>query len=147
MILIKKKIYFIFVFILLILIILGINYRKEIIKESNGSKMKIIINNQAFEVNLENNETAKKLSELLPLNIKMTSLNDNEKYYYLNESLPQMPIKVKHINRGDLMLYGDNCLVLFYKSFDTNYSYTKIGHIENLTELNDDAIDVIINKG
>ncbi len=109
--------------------------------------MKIIINNQAFEVNLENNETAKKLSELLPLNIKMTSLNDNEKYYYLNESLPQMPIKVKHINRGDLMLYGDNCLVLFYKSFDTNYSYTKIGHIENLTELNDDAIDVIINKG
>ena len=143
MILIKKKIYFIIIFSLLILIILGINYRKE----SNGDKMKIIINNQTFEVFLENNETVKKLSELLPLNIKMTSLNNNEKYYYLNQSLPQKAIKVNHINKGDLMLYGDNCLVLFYKSFDTNYSYTKIGHINNLIELNDDDIEVIINKG
>ena len=143
MILIKKKIYFIIIFSLLILIILGINYKKE----SNGEKMEIIINNQSFEVFLENNETAKKLSELLPLNIKMTSLNNNEKYYYLNQSLPQKAIKVNHINKGDLMLYGDNCLVLFYKSFDTNYGYTKIGHINNLIELNDDDIEVIINKG
>ena len=26
-------------------------------------------------------------------------------------------------------------LVVFYKSFDTSYSYTKIGHIENLQDL------------
>lgn len=33
------------------------------------------------------------------------------------------------------MLYGNNCLVVFYKSFDTSYSYTKIGHIDNLSDL------------
>ncbi len=35
------------------------------------------------------------------------------------------------------MLYGNNCLVLFYKSFSTEYSYTKIGYIENPSNLAD----------
>ena len=38
------------------------------------------------------------------------------------------------------MLYNDNCIVLFYKSFDTEYSYTKLGHIDNLSELNDEIV-------
>ena len=33
------------------------------------------------------------------------------------------------------MIYEDNCLVIFYKSFKTDYEYTKIGHIDNLDDL------------
>ncbi len=40
------------------------------------------------------------------------------------------------------MLFGDNCLVIFYKSFETEYSYTKIGHIENLPDLGKDSITI-----
>ena len=40
------------------------------------------------------------------------------------------------------MLFGDNCLVIFYKSFNTSYSYTKIGHIESLPDLNKSSIKV-----
>ena len=29
------------------------------------------------------------------------------------------------------MLYGANCLVLFYDSFSTGYSYTRLGRVEN----------------
>jgi hypothetical protein len=38
------------------------------------------------------------------------------------------------------MLFGDNCLVIFYESFDTKYSYSKIGHIDGLPELGNGEI-------
>ncbi len=30
-----------------------------------------------------------------------------------------------------MMLYGDNCVVVFYETFTTAYQYTPIGHITN----------------
>ena len=61
----------------------------------------------------------------------MEELNGNEKYYYLESMLPSNPTRVEKIESGDIMLYGDNCLVLFYEDFTTSYSYTRIGKIEN----------------
>lgn len=93
------------------------------------------INNQSFNINLEDNETVQKLIELLPLTMDMQELNGNEKYYYMETSLPTNSENVGYIEAGDIMLFGDNCLVLFYKNFSTPYSYTRIGHIENVENL------------
>ena len=65
----------------------------------------------------------------------MNELNGNEKYYYLDQKLPTNSQAVGYITAGDVMLYGNNCLVIFYESFSTSYSYTKIGHIENAENL------------
>ena len=64
----------------------------------------------------------------------MQELNGNEKYVYLDTKLPSDAANPGGIQAGDLMLYGDNCIVLFYKSFHTSYTYTKIGHVEGFAD-------------
>ena len=115
-------------------------------KEIAMDKVYIDINNKKLEIDLENNSTVSALVKMLPLNLSMSDLNSNEKYVYLDESLPTNTYSPKHIEAGDVMLFGENCLVIFYKSFDTSYSYSKIGHINNLPELGDGNIDTSIYK-
>ena len=119
---------------------------KETNKDSDISMINVIINDKEYNLNLEDNKTVEELLELLPIEEEMTELNGNEKYLYLDKSLPTNSINPKHINSGDVMLFGDNCLVIFYKSFDTTYSYTKIGHIDNLEDLGNSNITVKFTK-
>ena len=76
----------------------------------------------------------------------MDELNGNEKFVYMNNSLTTNSYNPNHIVKGDVMLYGNNCLVIFYKSFDTSYSYTKIGHIDNLDNLGNGSITAKFDK-
>lgn len=111
--------------------------------------MNLTINDVSLTATLENNTTVKALLNLLPLEIDMSELNGNEKFYYLSETLPTNLENVESIQAGDIMLYGDDCLVIFYETFNTSYHYTKIGHIdyENLRELlGNSNITVRINK-
>jgi hypothetical protein len=49
----------------------------------------------------------------------------------LPNNLPGNASNPGTIQAGDLMLYGSNTLVLFYKSFSTAYSYTRLARIDN----------------
>ena len=114
-------------------------------EEMTMDKVYININNKKLGIDLENNSTTSALIKLLPLELSMNDLNGNEKYVYLDESLPTNTYSPKHIEVGDVMLFGDNCLVIFYESFDTSYSYSKIGHINNLPSLDDGNISISID--
>jgi hypothetical protein len=98
-------------------------------------KIKITVNNQTFTATLLDNNSAKAFKEMLPLTIKMTELNGNEKYCDLKKSLPTNPTNPETITNGDLMLYGSETFVLFYDTFATSYRYTKLGQIDNATGL------------
>ena len=104
------------------------------------TNINVSINDKKYNATIENNETAQNLISRLPQEFNMKELNGNEKYVYMDDSLPTNSIKPKHIESGDIMLYGNDCLVIFYKSFDTNYSYTRIGHIDNLPDLGNGSI-------
>ena len=106
----------------------------------------VVIGDKTYNAVLEENNTTQYFMNMLPQKYNMSELNGNEKYVYLDETLPTNSYNPKHIEKGDLMLYGNNCLVVFYKSFDTTYSYTKIGHIENLPDLEDKDIDISFEK-
>lgn len=93
--------------------------------------LNIAANGKTFTATLEDSATVRALIERLPLSINMSELNGNEKFYFFDEKLPSNARQQGQIMRGDLMLYGADCLVLFYESFESSYSYTKIGSIDN----------------
>lgn len=101
---------------------------------ANG-KIKIKVGSQIFTATLLDNNSAKAFKEMLPLTINMVELNNNEKYYDLPNSLPTNSSNPGTIKNGDLMLYGSKTLVLFYKTFSTSYSYTKLGAVDDVTGL------------
>ena len=65
------------------------------------------------------------------MKINMTELNGNEKHFNLSSNLPSNASNPSTIQKGDLMMYGANTVVLFYKTFSTSYTYTKLGHVDN----------------
>lgn len=115
------------------------NKEDDIIIENNNpmanGKIKITVNSQTFTAKLWDNNSAKAFKEMLPLTINMTDLNGNEKYYDFPNNLPTNSSNPGTIKNGDLMLYGSKILVLFYKSFSTSYSYTKLGTVDDVTGL------------
>ena len=98
-------------------------------EEQKMDEIYLDVNGRTFAIILEDTEAAEALFNMLPMSLDMEELNGNEKYCYIEESLPTSIIRPGTINTGDVMLYGDSCLVVFYETFRTSYSYTPIGHI------------------
>lgn len=95
----------------------------------------IQVGDKAFLSTLFDNPSARALIARLPFTLLMKELNGNEKYYFFAEPLPSNSSQIGNIQTGDLMLYGSDALVLFYKSFSTSYSYTRLGRINDTTSL------------
>jgi hypothetical protein len=95
------------------------------------TQMIIKIGSRTFTATLEENATATAFKALLPMTIRMTELNGNEKYSRLPKDLPTKPSNPGKIENGELMIYGSDTLVLFYKSFPTSYNYTRLRSIDD----------------
>lgn len=101
-------------------------------EERQVYQIQIAVNGQAFAATLFQNETTDVLMERFPLTLDMGDMNGNEKYYYLPDPLPVNAEKPSEIHSGDFMLYGTDCLVLFYEDFSSSYSYTPLGYVEDV---------------
>ena len=71
---------------------------------------------------------------MFPMTLHMNALNANEKYHYLDSSLVTNSSNPRRINAGDIKLYGNSCLVIFYDSFNNSYDYTDLGKVDNVNE-------------
>lgn len=101
------------------------------IKNSNQEKtrMWMSIGTQRFSVVLEGNAAARAFEQMLPVTFEMTELNGNEKFVRLPRSLPTNASRLGTLRVGDVVLYGDNTVVVFYETFQSGYSYTRLGRV------------------
>ena len=120
-----------------ILLTLTLILLKEV---SSSSNTYLTVNSKTYEIELDyNNQVAYEFAKLLPLTLEMSGSVAHEKYFKFEGN--QFTTNVYYPNKikaGDIMLYKDNVLVLFYEDFETDFAYTRIGRIKNpgdLTEI------------
>jgi hypothetical protein len=100
-----------------------------------ADRIVITVGGQEFQATLDNTEAARAFAKQLPLHLQLEELNGNEKYAYLDNPLPTDSRNPETIHAGDLMLFGSSCIVLFYQTFPTQYTYTPIAHLDDASGL------------
>ncbi|MCF2442587.1 hypothetical protein L0657_01365 [Dyadobacter sp. CY345] len=103
--------------------------------DTTVNRLILQIGEKTFSATLANNATVTAFKARLPLTISMDELNANEKYYRFSGNLPSNPSNPGRIENGDIILYTSNTLVLFYETFSTSYTYTRIAKIDDVSGL------------
>ena len=98
-------------------------------KEESILKMQVQIGSETFTATLEDNAAVREFVEMMkksPVEIDMSDYSGFEKVGALGKSLTANDSRITTAP-GDIVLYNENQIVLFYGS--NTWSYTKIGHI------------------
>ena len=106
-----------------------------IAQQPKESRMWMTINERRVAVTLADNASARAFAAHLPLTLHMEELNGNGKHARLPASLPADASRPGVIRSGDLMLYGEDTLVVFYATFNSAYSYTRLGQVDDTAGL------------
>lgn len=94
-------------------------------------KIGVRIGDKTFTMSVDSGKAGQEFAKSAPFELEMKELNGNEKFFEGTETLPTEPYKPDYIEMGDVMLYGDKTIVIFYKSFNTEYEYTRLGKVDN----------------
>jgi hypothetical protein len=112
--------------------------------------MWLTVGERRFNVSLAKGEAARGFEALLPLTLNMAELNGNEKHGDLQKALPTTENRPGTIHTGDLLLWGSRTVVVFYKTFSSSYSYTRLGHIDDpkglANALGEGDVQVVFSK-
>ena len=134
--------------ILLVLVIVGLclfinkPIHQKKIKKEESEAMLLEVNGYTFEVELENNTSAKALKEYVSKEKRTLSLDDYgnfEKEGNLGITLPRNDETIT-TKEGDLILYLGNKLCLYYNQ--NTWDFTKLSHIKDTTHLKE-----VLGKG
>lgn len=105
-------------------------------QEETTMQISVIVNDVHFTATIEDTAAGRELLSRLPLTLSMDELHGNEKYCYTGEPFDGEQSVPGTIEAGDLMVFGSDCLVLFYETFSNGgWSYARVGKIDDPTGL------------
>lgn len=113
-------------------------------EEKADNKLKISINGTELTATLADSTAAKELAEKLkagPVTVTLNEYGGFEKVGKLPWSLTKTDESIV-TEAGDIMLYQGDQMTIFYNS--NSWSYTKLGHIDNITQ---DELKAVLGSG
>ena len=99
--------------------------------QSEETRMWMTVGERRFAITLADTAAAQAFAAQLPLTLEMAELNGNEKHADVKQAFPTEPSRPGTIHIGDLLLYGSNTVVVFYETFRSSYSYTRLGRVDD----------------
>lgn len=99
------------------------------------ARMWMTVGARRFAITLADTDAARAFAAQFPLTLDMAELNGNEKHADLPKALPTDASRPGTIHNGDLMLYGSSTVVVFYETFRSPYSYSRLGRVEDPVDL------------
>jgi hypothetical protein len=93
--------------------------------------MWMTVGERRFAITLAEGEAARAFGARFPLALEMSELNGNEKHARLAKPLPVHASRPGTIHEGDVMLYGSDTIVVFYSTFQSSYTYTPLGRVDD----------------
>ena len=105
-------------------------------QEEGTMQISVTINDVPFTATIEDTPAGQELLARLPLALQMEELHGNEKYCYTGQGFGGEQYVPETIEAGDLMVFGSDCLVLFYETFSNGgWSYARVGKIDDPSDL------------
>lgn len=98
---------------------------------NQAKSIELSINGKTFTAELADTAAAQDFVSRLPLTLTMQDHLANEKFATLDTPLSQDDKQAGQIHAGDIMLWQGDTVVVFYKSLHSNYSYTRLGKIQD----------------
>jgi hypothetical protein len=91
---------------------------------------------RTYEAVFYENELTEILVDAMPFTIDLRDFMGQEKVGSIPIKLPTLKAQqVGTVEKGHLYLWANTDLVLFYKTFDTTYSYVNIGYFKHAKEV------------
>ena len=119
-------------------------------KRSEVSRMWMTIGERRFAITPADTDAARAFAAMLPLTLDMEELNGNEKKKELPIPLPSDASRPGTIRNGDVLLWGSRTVVVFYRTFESSYAYTRLGRVDDPAglpqSLGRDDVRVVFSK-
>lgn len=94
------------------------------------------VGGKVFSGSLAETEVGEELASRLPLTLDMSELAGNEKYCFTQEEFPGGEETPSELHAGEIWIYSDDCIVLFYKDHaNPGYDYKFAGSLDDASGL------------
>ena len=107
---------------------------KEAAEVGELPDMSLFICGKTFTAKTDRTRVAKSFQEHLPLILEMKDGADGKVGVVYFKFITNVKI-LKEVQAGDILIYGDSEVLIVYKTHKVSDKFTKIGHIDNITDL------------